>query len=86
MYISALNMNFENESFRTADFSELAKLPYLSYFSYGLGKADYAKSDSRYYLNGLKAMDEKNVVQDFSRNKYNTDRAEVWKNTEAMLK
>lgn len=86
MYVSALNKNFENESFRTADFSELAKLPYLSYFSYGLGKADYAKSDSRYYLNGLKAMDEKNVVQDFSRNKYNADRAEVWKNTEAMLK
>jgi hypothetical protein len=31
-------------------------------------------------------MDEKNVVQDFSRNKYTADRAEVWKNTEAMLK
>ncbi len=86
MYISALNKNIEDESFQPADFSELAKLPYLSYFSYGLGKADYAKSDSRYYLNGLKAMNEKNVVQDFSRNKYNAGRAEVWKETEKLMK
>ena len=86
MYVSALNKNFEDASFQPADFSELAKLPYLSYFSYGLGKADYAKSDSRYYLNGLKAMDEKNVVLDFSRNKYNADRAEVWKETGKLLK
>ncbi len=86
MYVSVLNKNLENEAFRTADFSELAKLPYLSYFGYGLGYADYARSDSRYFLNGLKAMDEKNVVFDFSRTKYNEDRADVWKLTEKLLK
>lgn len=86
MYVSVLDRNSNDASFRAADFSELAKLPHLSYFGYGLGKADHAKSEARYYLNGLKAMNEKNVVFDISSRKYNENLTDVWKATEKMFK
>ena len=85
MYIGVLNKNQTDETFRAADFSEIASLPYLSYFGYGVGAADYARGDDYYYLSGLKAMDENNVVFDFSRMKYREDLA-PWEITKNRLK